>query len=50
VGTRHEELTVESAVVYTYTREKTDTEAHFYTREYQGYLFSRKKPPRAAMA
>jgi 5-carboxyvanillate decarboxylase len=25
---------------------KIDTEAHFYTREYQDYLFSRKKPPR----
>ncbi|MGD9142542.1 MAG: amidohydrolase family protein [Dehalococcoidia bacterium] len=25
---------------------KIDTEAHFYTREYQDYLFSRKQPPR----
>ena len=25
---------------------KIDTEAHFYTREYQDHLFSRKQPPR----
>jgi hypothetical protein len=25
---------------------KIDTEAHFYTREYQDYLFSRKNPPK----
>ena len=25
---------------------KIDTEAHFYTKEYQDYLFSRKRPPR----
>ncbi len=28
---------------------KIDTEAHFYTPEYQHYLFSRKQPPREEM-